>query len=95
MAMQYDVSSGYVDSATTVYGGPARVKGIYIYLGSGAGTLELSDGATGSVKIKLATPATAAANPVYVLVPGEGVRFDTSIYAKTMTNVAAITVFYG
>lgn len=95
MAMQYDVSSGYVDSATTVYGGPSRVKGIYIYLGSGAGTLELSDGATGAVKIKMATPSSATGNPIYVLVPGEGVRFESSIYAKTMTNVAAITVFYG
>lgn len=95
MGMQYDVKSGYVDSATTVFDGPGRVKGIYIYLSAGAGTLELSDGATGAVKVKLATPASAAANPIYVLVPGEGVRFETAIYAKTMTNVAAITVFYG
>lgn len=93
--MQTDVKSGYVDSATTVYAAPARVKGIYIYVGGSAGTLELSDGATGEVKIKMATPSSATSNPLYVIIPGEGVRFETSIYAKTMTNVAAITVFYG
>ena len=94
--MQTDVKAGYVDAAGAVFAGPARVKGVYVYAGSGAGVLELSDGgATGSVLIKLATPASSTANPLFIPVPGEGVNFKTSIYAKTMTNVAAITVFYG
>jgi hypothetical protein len=93
--MQTDVKSAYVDSATTVYAAPTRVKGIYIYVGSGAGTLELSDGATGTVLLKMATPASSTGNPFYIPVPGEGIKFNTSVYAKTMTNVASITVFYG
>lgn len=93
--MQTDVKSAYVDSATTVFGGPSRAKGVYVYVGSGAGVLELSDGATGTVLLKMATPSSATGNPFYIPIPGEGIKFDTAIYAKTMTNVAAITVFYG
>jgi hypothetical protein len=93
--MQTDVKSAYVDSATTVYAAPTRVRGIYVYT-SGVGTLELSDGGSGgTVKLKLAFPASATNNPFYIPIPGEGVRFEISVYAKTMTNVAAITVFHG
>lgn len=95
MGMQTDVKAAYVDSATTVYNAPTRVKGIYVYT-SGVGTLELSDGGSGgTVLLKMAFPASATNNPFYVPIPGEGIRFDTNVYAKTMTNVAAITVFYG
>ena len=93
--MQTDVKSAYVDSATTVYDAATRVKGVYVYVGSGAGVLELSDGASGTVLLKMATPASSTGNPFYIPVPGEGIKFNTGVYAKTMTNVASITVFYG
>ena len=79
----------------TVFAAPTRVKGIYVYT-TNVGTLELADGgASGTVKLKMAFPASATNNPFYVPIPGEGIKFSTDVYAKTMTNVAAITVFYG
>jgi hypothetical protein len=93
--MQTDVKSAYVDATGSVYADATRVKGVYVYVGSGAGTLELSDGASGTVLLKMATPASSTGNPFYIPIPGEGIKFNTSVYAKTLTNVASITVFYG
>ena len=94
--MQTDVKASYVESASSVFGGTARVKGIYAVAAAGAAVLELADGgASGTVLLKLGVPASATANPVFIPVPGEGIQFKTSIYAKTMTNVTSITVFYG
>ena len=93
--MQTDVKSIYADSAAAnAFAGPTRVKGVYMDL-SGAGTLELSDGATGTVLLKLTTAATPTQNPVYVPIPGEGIKFSTSVYVKTLTNITSITVFHG
>ena len=95
MAMQYDVKSAYLDASGDIFDQPTRVKGIYIYLGASAGTLEIKDGGSGgTVLIKMATPASASANPIFILIPGEGVRFSSKPYAA-LSNVAAITVFYG
>lgn len=95
MTMQYDVKSAYLDASGDVTDQPTRVKGLYVYLGANAGTLELKDGGSGGTSLlKMATPAAATANPVYVIIPGEGVRFTSKPYA-VLTNVAAITVFYG
>jgi hypothetical protein len=92
--MQTDVSSAYKAGTGSVYGGPTRVRGVFIDL-SGAGTLELSDGASGSVLFKITTAASPTQNPVYVPIPGEGIRFYDSVYTKTATNVTSVTVFYG
>ena len=93
--MQTDVKSVYATAASAnAYADTTRVKGVYMDL-SGAGTLELSDGATGSVLLKLTTAATPSQNPVYVPIPGEGIKFMTSVYVKTLTNINGITVFYG
>jgi len=93
--MQTDVKAATVTGTGSVLGGPARVKGIYAVLGTGAGAIALTDGSGGSTLVSLATPASATQNPVYIPVPGEGVRFFTSIYAGTLTNVSSLTVFYG
>ena len=94
MTMQYDVRSAYLDASGGVTNQPTRVKAFYVYSGASAGTLEFTDGNGGTSLIKIATPAAATANPTYILIPGEGVLFRTLPYA-VLTNVAAITVFYG
>ena len=95
MPMQTDVSSVYASSASAAaYNGPTRVRGVYMDL-SGAGTLELSDGAGGPVLLKMTTAASPTQNPVFVQIPAEGIRFLTSVYVKTLTNITGITVFYG
>ena len=93
--MQTDVKSATVSSATTAYAAPTRVKGIYAVLGSGAGAIALTDGNGGTTLLSIVTPASATQNPVFLPIPGEGIKFNTSVYVGTLTNVTSVTVFYG
>lgn len=96
MAMQTDVKAAYITAGgANVFGGPARVKGVFINA-SGAATVEFTDGsASGTSRLKFTVPASATGNPVYIPIPGEGVKFDISIYANAASNVNSVTVFYG
>lgn len=93
--MQTDVKAKSLAASGSVFGGPARVKGIVITCGATASSVTLKDGgSTGVTVMTLTTPAAASIQNV--LIPGEGVKFDTSIYATFAdANVAAVTVFYG
>jgi hypothetical protein len=57
-----------------------------------AGTVVLKDGGSGGTTLFSYT-APAAAGTVNVIIPGQGIRFDTDVYV-TLTNATA-TVFYG
>ena len=93
--MQTDVKSSYIDATGSVVGYPTRIKAVYIYAGASAGSLELTDGGSGGTSLfKVATPASSTNNPVYMLLPGEGIRFTSSVYA-TLSNIGAVTVIYG
>ena len=91
--MQTDVKAASNTASATFFNGPTRVKGIVVTTGASAGTLVVSDGGSGgTAKITINTPAAAGIQNV--LIPGEGVRFDSSVYVA-LTNVTAATVFYG
>lgn len=91
MAMQYDVKASSLAATGTAVGGPARVKGITISYASG-GTVVLKDnGASGTTKYSFTAPAAAGA--INILLPGEGIRFETDIHA-TLAN-ATVVVYYG
>jgi hypothetical protein len=93
MGMQTDVKAAANTASATFFAGPARVKGIVVTSGAAAGTLIVRDGgSSGTVRLTINTPAAAGIQNV--LIPGEGVRFDTDIYVA-LTNVTAATVFYG
>ena len=96
MTMQYDVKAVHLNASGSVYAQPARVKGFSICAtASTAGTLVLKDGGSGGTTlIEVDIPSNSNPNSFYVLVPGEGVRCYTDIYA-TLTNIASVTVFYG
>lgn len=89
MAMQYDVKSAQLDQEDSV-AYRVRMKGVLI-TSAANGVVAISDGASGNTLFGF--NAVAAGN-VFIPVPGEGILFETSIYAKTVTN-AKITVFYG
>ena len=93
--MQTDVKAATVIGTGSVFSGPARVKAIYAVLGSSAGSIVLNNGNGGTALISLATPASATLNPMYIPLPGEGVRFTNSIYLGTLSNVTSLTVIYG
>ena len=91
--MQTDVKAASNTASATFYAGPTRVRGIVVTSGSSAGTLVVKDGgSSGATKLTINTPAAAGIQNV--LIPGEGVRFDTDVYVA-LTNVTAATVFYG
>lgn len=91
--MQTDVKAASNTASATFYAGPTRVKGIVVTTGASAGTLVVSDGGSGgTARITINTPAAAGIQNV--LIPGEGVKFDSSVYVA-LTNVTAATVFYG
>jgi hypothetical protein len=93
MAMQYDVKNAHLNASGSLVAFPARVKGMVVTsTGAGAGTVLLKDGGSGgTTKIEVDVPATAAFHSVTI--PGEGVRFETNVYA-TLTN-CYVSVFYG
>lgn len=91
MAMQTDVKSVEKTTSGTVYGDRTRVKGVAISYAAN-GTVVLKDGGTGGVA-RLSFTAPNAAGSIYMPIPGEGVVFNTDVYAA-LTNATA-TVFYG
>lgn len=92
MTMQYDVKAKSLAASGSVYASRTRVKGLVITPGSSAGSVELKDG--GSSGTSMFTINTVANGQVEsVLIPGEGVLFQTDVYAA-LSN-ATITVFYG
>lgn len=92
MTMQYDVKAKSLAASGSVYADRTRVKGLVITPGASAGSVELKDG--GSSGTSMFTINTVANGQVEsVLIPGEGVLFQTNVYAA-LSN-ATITVFYG
>lgn len=96
MAMQGDVKSVHANASGSLVGYATRVKGFSICAtASTSGTLLLKDGgSSGTTLIEIDIPSNSNPNTFYTLVPGEGVRFTTNVYA-TLTGIASVTVFYG
>lgn len=93
MTMQTDVLSATRTTDGTLVAGPARIKGILLTTTSTAGSVVLKDGgASGTARVTLNTPAVA--EMFNALLPGEGIRFNTSVYVD-VTDVSSVTVFYG
>jgi hypothetical protein len=96
MTMQTDVKAAYVTSSgANAYAGPARVKAVTVCT-TGACVVELTDGgSSGTSRLKFDVPASATENPFYMLLPGEGIQFTTSIWVKSLTNATSATFIYG
>ena len=91
MSVQFDVKGAEKTTSGSVFAGPARVKAITISYASG-GTVVLKDGGSGGTTLWSFT-APAAAGSLNVLLPGDGIKFNTSVYA-TLSSATA-TVIYG
>jgi hypothetical protein len=91
MAMQYDVQAAERLTSGTAVAARARVKGLVVSFATG-GTVELKDGgASGTSQFKYTAPA--AAGTTNIVIPGEGILFETDVYV-TLSSATA-TVFYG
>ena len=93
MSMQTDVKSGAAaaGATTTIFDGPARIKGVTISYSTGA-TVVLNDGTSGPAMLSFTAPA--AAGSVNIIIPGEGIKCATNISAVVSATTTAV-VFYG
>lgn len=88
---QTDVKSAQLTSSNTAYAAPTRVKAVTISYASG-GTVVLKDGgSSGATLLSFTAPATNGTE--HMLIPGEGIKFTTDVYAALSS--ATIVVFYG
>ena len=94
MTMQYDVKSTHLTASGAVTSDRARLKSVS-YRGDGSnGYVRFRDGSvTGSILMELDV-GTNDVFTIYLLLPGEGVLFPTSIYAE-LSHVSAITAIWG
>lgn len=95
MGMQTDVKSTYRTDDGAIFAGPARVKGILVSPATTAGSLVIKDGgASGTTVFQASWPANTTPAPFNIVIPAEGIRCETSVYAD-VTDLTSITVFYG
>ena len=100
MAMQTDVlasrprtDAGALLDQNSLVIGRARVKAIYIVPDTTAGTVTFRDGgASGPTKIVIDTKASST-TPDYVLLPGEGLLFQTSIDIVPSAVISTMVIY--
>lgn len=94
MSMQTDVSAKSLATSDTVYATRTRVRGLLVNPGTQNGSVVLKDG--GSSGTTIMTIATVAnGEPFSVIIPANGVVFETDVYAALAGTATAVTVFYG
>jgi hypothetical protein len=100
MAMQTDVlaskvrtDAGQMLDQNSLVIGRARVKAIYIVPDTTAGTVTFIDGgASGATKIVVNTKGSSTA-PDYMLLPGEGLLFQSNIYIIPSAVVSTMVIY--
>ena len=95
-----DVKTTHLTVSGDVFGGPARVLGIY-YCSEGAlGTILIRDTSlTGTIVATFDVPAgsgTAGEDTVYQIdIPGNGIYCTNGAYCDLTGGVDKVTIFYG
>jgi hypothetical protein len=76
--------------------GPCRIKAIYGTSATAAGTVVLYDGtSTGGKPLgTISTPTAVNGGTYYILMPGEGIKVNTGVFA-VITNVDSALLIYG
>lgn len=93
MSTLTNVFSKHANATGVIYSGAANLGGYQIKPGGTAGTIELRDGGAGGTLL-MELDVTTNTAVIATLLPGNGIRFNTNIYAVLPTG-AAITIFCG
>ena len=93
MSMQTDVKAVHTEATATVVASRTRVKAYHCISGGTAGDVIFRDGGSGGA-IRLQFNIGTGTQPINMLIPGEGILFDTNVHV-TLPATAKITVFYG
>jgi hypothetical protein len=70
-----------------------RVKSVYIVPAATAGSVVFKNGGTGGTVIMTINTVASATQPTYMILPGEGVLFQTDVFAD-VTNIGSVIIFY-
>jgi len=92
--MQTDVKSAHLTTSGTAFNGRTRLKSVSYRGNASDGFIKFRDGGSGGSVLCELDVGTSDSFTIYVLIPGEGVLFQTSLYVE-LSNVSAITTFYG
>ena len=95
--MQTDVKSAHASAAGTLFNGPTRLRGLIVCpAASTACTVQFKDGgSTGPVLLEIDIASNTNVNTYTFDVPGEGIKFNSTLYLALSASVTGITVFYG
>jgi hypothetical protein len=95
--MQTDVKSAHASAAGTLFSGPTRLKGLIICpAASTAATVQFKDGgSSGTVLLEIDIASNSNPNTYTFDIPGEGIKFSTTLYLALSASVTGVTVFYG
>ena len=95
--MQTDVKSSHLSVAGTLFNGPTRLKGLIICpAATTAATVQFKDGgSTGPVLLEIDIASNTNPNTYTFDIPGEGIKFSSTLYLALSAAVTGVTVFYG
>lgn len=95
--MQTDVKSAHASAAATLFNGPTRLKGLIICPAvSTAATVQFKDGgSSGAVLLEIDIASNTNPNTYTFDIPGEGIKFNSTLYLALSAAVTGVTVFYG
>ena len=91
--MQTDVKAVHTEATATLITGRYRLKAYHCISGGTAGDIVYRDGGASGVELLRFNIGTGT-QPISLLIPGEGILFQTSIHVTIPTS-AKITTFYG
>ena len=95
--MQTDVKSAHASAAATLFNGPTRLKGLIICPAvSTAATIQFKDGgSSGPVLLEIDIASNSNPNTYTFDIPGEGIKFNSTLYLALSASVTGVTAFYG
>jgi hypothetical protein len=94
MGMQTDVSAASVSTSSSAVGYRTRVRGLVVSPGTANGSVVLKDGGSNGAAL-ITIPTVANGEPFNVLIPANGILFETDVYAALSGANTAAVVFYG
>ena len=95
--MQTDVKSAHSSVAGTLFAGPTRLKGLIVCPAiSTAATIQFKDGgSSGTILLEIDIASNSNPNTYTFDIPGEGIKFNTTLYLALSAAVTGVTAFYG
>lgn len=91
--IQSDGQSTNLTASGVIFGGPARIMGIYFVSTAVAGSVVIKDGGSGGTTLATFDSPASATHTAYIDLSRSPLRCQTSAYA-TISDVSSVTVIY-